>query len=83
MKRRREFGVAAALAMVALTGCTTYHRVEDRSTGATFYTTNWDLHRFGTSDAVRLRDHTGSLHTIDDADVMEITESMFRDATGG
>ena len=66
------------MASVALAGCTTYHRVTDRASGQAYYTTNWNLHEYSNSSAVRLRDHTGQLRYLDDADVTEVIESEYR-----
>ena len=79
MRRPRMCGVLAiGLGVVALIGCTEYHKVTDRTTGEIYYTTNWDLHEYGQSSAVRLRDHTGQIHHLDEADVMQIGEPEYR-----
>jgi uncharacterized protein YceK len=76
--------VFAVLALLLVSGCTSYYRVTDPTTGTTYYTTSksYDDGKDGAASFVDA--HTGDKVTIQNSRVAKITEQQYdngKDAT--
>jgi hypothetical protein len=79
--RMSALGAVLAAAIV-VGGCGNYYMVRDPVTGSTYYTT--DVDRAGGAGAVRFRDErTGSVVTIPQSEVREISRDDYRRAMAG
>jgi uncharacterized protein YceK len=67
----------AVLAILLVSGCTSYYRVTDPTTGTTYYTTSksYDESKEGAASFVDAR--TGDKVTIQNSHVAKITEDQF------
>ena len=73
--KRFALTMALAACMVELSGCTSYYRVTDPSTGRTYYTTSMKKKGDG---AVQLRDgRTGQEVTIQNSEVAKVTKEEY------
>jgi hypothetical protein len=62
---------------IAITGCTSYYRVTDPTSGKSYYTT--EVKETGRSGAVKVKDaKTGSMVTLQSSEVKEISEEEYK-----
>lgn len=67
----------AALALLLVSGCTTYYRVTDPTTGHIYYTTSHSFDQNNNGAASFVDDRTGDKVTIQNSHVATITEDQF------
>lgn len=68
----------ALLALLCLSGCTTYYKVADPVSGKSYYTTSVDQNKSGVTKLVDAR--TGSKVTIQNSEVTEISKDEYNAA---
>ena len=68
----------ALLALLCLSGCTTYYKVADPVSGKSYYTTSVDQNRQGVTKFYDAR--TGSKVTLQNSEITEITKDDYNAA---
>ncbi|GDY00254.1 hypothetical protein LBMAG48_26570 [Phycisphaerae bacterium] len=66
------------LAILSLSGCTTYYKVADPVSGKSYYTTSVDQNKSGVTKLVDAR--TGSKVTIQNSEVTKISKDEYKAA---
>ena len=76
-------GVSAAVAAIALGGCTSYWKVTDPASGRTYYTTSGSLEKAKHSGAIEFEDEaTGKLIILSASEREKISKADYQFALG-